>query len=80
MFNIYWVEFENGRKGTIKAKDANDAKRIGLSIVGCEAIEVNTLPYPAEPKLNAIDCPSFCFSPERCKGQTSCPRLYSCTE
>jgi len=44
------------------------------------------LPYPADPIIWQFDhpvigiCPPFCTSPEKCKGRTSCPKSYACSE
>ncbi|HHH29090.1 MAG TPA: hypothetical protein ENK57_12205 [Polyangiaceae bacterium] len=38
------------------------------------------LPYPADPRLDVRHkCPSFCWTPNHCKGSGSCPRSRSCT-
>lgn len=48
---------------------------------------IESLPYPATPRL--IDsaelakppvCPPFCSTPGECKGHTSCPHAYACSE
>lgn len=43
---------------------------------------IQSLPYPAEPRLNYKDgaCPSFCIQPDKCAGKTSCPRSIACSE
>jgi hypothetical protein len=49
------------------------------------------LPYPADPRLithydadwdtdRPVACPSFCYTPEECKGQSSCRKNPCCTE
>lgn len=38
------------------------------------------LPYPANPRLDVRhDCPSFCYTPNHCKGRGSCPHGPCCT-
>lgn len=57
-------------------KGAAMAKEMG------EIVSISSLPYPADPRLKTDEdgCPSFCFSPESCKGHHSCPRSYACSE
>lgn len=39
------------------------------------------LPYPSAPRpWPKTDMPNFCYSPDRCKGRTSCPRYLACTD
>ena len=42
---------------------------------------LDVIPYPADPRLDVrSDCPSFCFRPHQCIGNTSCPWDYACSE
>jgi hypothetical protein len=51
---------------------------------GVEPIDISTLPYGAGKLLNeeeGVDSGGFfCFSPNSCKGRSSCPRPYACSE
>lgn len=43
--------------------------------------KVYSLPYPASPCiLNETGCPTFCMHGDICKGRSSCPRNYACSE
>lgn len=76
----YWVTFENSENnGCIDAASAEaakeDAKQFGAPL------KAELLPYPAAPRLRVrISCPAFCWTPETCKGNSSCPRRYACCE
>lgn len=90
----FWITFEDGSKGYCQGANAFDAKKIAEHLTGkkvvCEGGEyspqLKTLPYPARPVIWQLDhpvngkCPEFCFSPDKCCGNTSCPQPYSCTE
>jgi len=42
---------------------------------------IDIIPYPAKPQLDVRwNCPSFCYSPETCKGKTSCPKSRACDD
>lgn len=47
---------------------------------------IQGLPYPASPSIWKFkhpiygETPSFCHDPKNCKGKSSCPKSYSCTE
>lgn len=55
-------------------------------IRGDAVLSWDNLPYPARPRLYQITlskfgpCPSFCYSPEKCKGRSACPKSYACSE
>jgi hypothetical protein len=82
----YWLKFNGHRAGCIEADSEEAAKAIAKEKTGHEPLSCQSLPYPAEPRINKhVDpqygvCPSFCFKPEQCCGNTSCPQRYSCTE
>jgi hypothetical protein len=81
----YWVKFEGAKSGCVEAESDYDAKLIANHVTKCQVKSVVILPYPAEPRLSAYAhpvhgmTPSFCCSPEKCAGKTSCPSNYSCT-
>lgn len=75
----YWVTMKTGRSGTVEAKDAEAASSVGEEATGDSCADVETLPYAAKPYLHQINAPDFCSTPRQCKGHTSCPKSYSCT-
>jgi len=82
-----WVTFSE----PVKLKDYHTAVR-GVCVEGPKGLEiaeaiggvlaVDSLPYPADPRIKTGEdsCPSFCMQPQQCKGRTSCPRNYACSE
>lgn len=85
---FYWVELydtpgqEKLKRGTVSAIDVLEACTIAAQRFGADTIikRCSELPYPAVPKWNDFDTPEFCYDPEGCKGQTSCPKRPSCVE
>lgn len=77
----WWVKFEERKPACIEAKSEEDALARARELVPLNRVmEIDALPYPAEPRLNRTSiCPSFCWTPERCAGRTSCPRRPCCT-
>jgi hypothetical protein len=59
---------------------------VAKETTGHDVIRADRLPYPAPPRLRMIEygdagvCPSFCYTPERCRGRGSCPHDIACTE
>lgn len=82
----YWLTFNERTAGCVEAMDGVAAAAIAKEATGFDAISVEVLPYPAKPRINEyVDpkygvCPSFCFKPKECVGNTSCPQRYSCVE
>ena len=87
--NTYWVTFTNGKRGGIECSLAEDPLAVASEFG--EIRTIDSLPYPANPMLRRRElvsekdkkwghCPEFCYSPEQCKGRTSCPKSYACTE
>ncbi|AMR77633.1 hypothetical protein [Cupriavidus nantongensis] len=82
----FWLKFNDYPAGCVEAKSESDAKEIAKEVTGHEAASCESLPYPAQPRINKyVDpkygvCPSFCFKPEQCAGHTACPQPYSCVE
>lgn len=70
----------------VEAVDEAEATRTAKDMIGREVVKVESLPYPALPRLTRHQdpkygiCPPFCFKPEQCKGNTACPQSYSCVE
>lgn len=83
----WWVHCQSrGSRGCVEAMNAEEASRIGAEKLGGEITECLQLPYPADPRIHIVErdgcgaIPSFCFEPSKCKGHSSCPQRYSCTE
>lgn len=89
----FWLTFTDGTKGYCQGVSEYDAKQIAEKLTGktvaggkYKDIAAVILPYPAKPIIWQLDhpvhgkTPDFCHSPEQCKGRTSCPQRYSCTE
>ncbi len=90
----YWITFADGTKGSLdrpvemKTMSEEEAVVFASTLTGKVAVKAQSLPYPARPRLNAVDysggkygpCPPFCYTPERCAGRGSCPKDYACSE
>lgn len=82
----FWLKFNERPSGCVEAKDEKEAAVVAKEATGFDAVSVQNLPYPANPRINQYDdpkygvCPSFCFKPRECAGNTSCPQRYSCVE
>lgn len=84
--NTFWIVFEDGTAGCCQGINQQHAKSIALKLKEKIVAEVFTLPYPATPVIWQFDdpvhgeTPTFCTTPNQCKGRTACPKSYSCTE
>jgi hypothetical protein len=79
--SAYWVTFNGATKpGCIEAVSEAEA-RAQAEKIG-ELATLNTLPYPANPRLSESkgECPSFCYTPSQCQGRTSCPKVPACDD
>lgn len=82
----YWIRFTGRISGCVEAVNAKAAMKIAAKATGAEPVGADRIPYPAEPRINVFKypehgaCPSLCYSPERCRGKTSCPKSYACSE
>lgn len=89
----WWVTFETGEPGCVEVKFdpprwgkdcIPEVSRVAAEATGRAVKDVQSLPYPANPRLVKAEhpeygaCPSFCFQPRICAGHTSCPRSYAC--
>jgi hypothetical protein len=87
----FWITFTDGTSGYCQGQSPYDAKRIAEKLTGKKVPgnewkpELPPLPYPASPVIWQLDhpvtgkCPPFCDTPEQCKGKTSCPKNYTCS-
>jgi hypothetical protein len=83
----FWITFAGRKPACVEADDKASAEDLAKRLTdGGDVRLVQTLPYPAEPRLNRVHhhqygpSPSFCYRPETCAGRTSCPQRRSCTE
>lgn len=78
----FWVRFDGHKAACVEDETESAAKAQAAKITGCEVIDIQRLPYPAEPRISAEkgSCPAFCFSPTTCAGRGSCPKSYACSE
>jgi len=79
MIGYWWIKAENGKSGTIAADGIDHAKTKGAEIIGSPIESAATLPYPATPMLEELECPPFCYSPRECAGRMSCPHSWACS-
>lgn len=78
--SFYWIQFIDRSGGTVRAKDKDDAVAKVTLMTGKVIVAADVLPYPASPALEELNHPAFCFSPETCRGRTSCPKRIACSE
>lgn len=90
----YWVTFTDGTEVCCEGQSAYDAKCIAehftkKTVAGgkYKDFSVKTLPYPASPVVWQFEhptgggkCPTFCYTPRKCAGLTSCPANRSCDD
>lgn len=79
----WWITFSDRKQacaGYVTEEEANVLANSAGDVVNMER-----LPYPASPRLDDNEgwgdgqFPSFCHSPNKCKGHSACPQPYSCT-
>lgn len=70
----YWVTFEDRTPACVL--DDSSAPKFG------KVRSIDPLPYPADPVLDDRPgrVPSFCYTPEKCKGHSSCQKNWACSE
>lgn len=81
----YWISFADRPAGCVEASCLYAAQQIAAERTGYAPSGGQVLPYPAEPRLNRVAhqgqaMPSFCFDPQHCCGNTSCPKSHACVE
>lgn len=74
----YWIVFYDRTAGTVEAPTLTDALKEATRFG--KVMNAQVLPYPATPILVGNASVVMCFSPERCKGFTSCRRPVACSE
>lgn len=91
--NGYWLTFRDGSHGYCQGINEYDAKIIAEKLTGKTVgggqyrdISAKRLPHPANPVIWQLDhpvhgkSPAFCYSPDRCAGNTACQQMRACTE
>lgn len=83
------VEFDK-MKGLTPKEQTSLVTETAERETGRKVVSVDRIPYPASPRLVKVfyetkpgvkeACPSLCYSPEQCKGRSSCPKNYACSE
>ncbi len=89
----FWIMFTDGSHGYCEGVNDYDAKVIAEKLTGktvgggkWKDFTMKSLPYPASPIIWQLDhpvngkCPAFCFKPNECAGNGSCPQQRACTE
>jgi hypothetical protein len=78
----FWVRFDGHSPACVEDVSKEAAKAQAEKLTGKAVTSIETLPYPAKPRISEkqSECPDFCYSPEQCKGRTSCPKRYACSE
>lgn len=80
-----WARGVTTNGATDYAKVVAWVKKRATEASGGEApLTIDSLPYDAHPILNLSDFDSppwtLCYSPETCKGKSSCPKSRACSE
>jgi hypothetical protein len=84
----WWITFADGETGCVGYGNLGDgpydddkAKAFAERSKGKPVATVQGLPYNARPMIERYDgCMPMCSSPETCKGRSSCPHRYACSE
>ncbi len=75
----FWIKFEGRSSACVEADNKESA--LAIAAEHGKPIAGDVIPYPATPRLGEQSkCPPFCYSPESCKGRSSCPQNYACSE
>lgn len=85
---VYWVTFTDHHPGCIELPEPDKlrAQHVAEFVTGSKVALVAPLPYPACPRMFRIShpkygpCPSFCYTPTKCAGRSSCPKQISCVD
>lgn len=73
----FWLDFIGHSPGTLMAEGAKQAMEKASDIGTVK--QLRTLPYPAQPFLEEIEHPDFCYSPTQCAGRSACPKSPACS-
>ena len=78
----YWAKFEGRGPACVEAYSPEAAIKMGERLTGRKVLSVESLPYPASPRISPEKsrCPEFCYSPDACAGHTACPKQFACSE
>lgn len=77
----FWITFGDTSKGSVEADNMTEAENIAVRKTGKIVARCQSIPYGSSPIIHKkSNVPSFCDSPLRCAGSTSCYRNPSCSE
>lgn len=81
----FWCRFPTHAAGCICTDNETKARLIAKAKTGEEPVSIQTLPYPANPRIFWSDrkgqrVPSFCFDPDNCAGKSACPKEFVCDD
>jgi hypothetical protein len=80
----WWITFSD--RGPACAGFVTKEEAGALADAAGRVVSMEVLPYPASPRLDDNEgwgegqCPSFCYTPDKCKGRGSCPNNPCCTD
>jgi hypothetical protein len=80
----FWITFGDAKPACAWVETEAQARE--LAVDRGKILHVDTLPYPAEPRLDDKEGwgegerPSFCYARSQCINRTACPQRISCTE
>jgi hypothetical protein len=78
----YWITSDSYPASCVEDASPELAQRQFEKRTRARVKEIKPLPYPAEPRISErkMCCPSFCYTPGKCAGHTSCPKAYACSD
>lgn len=80
----WWITFADNEPACAGMSTFKEAYELG-DAVG-EVVNIERLPYAASPRLDDKvgwgegQMPSFCYTPQKCRGRGSCPNCPSCVD
>ncbi len=79
--SYYYVRLSDGTNVSVTTGTKEEALSIATEATGKESKSADLLPYPSGKQVGPVmNCPSFCYTPEQCKGRSCCPKSYACSE
>lgn len=86
----FWITFKGRNSACVEAEDEKTAMVAARIASGAQPIKAETLPHPADPRLvtksykdpkgREYNIPSFCYTPEKCAGDSCCHKQPSCVD
>lgn len=78
----WWIKFEDREPGCLLTEWSADADRALLlagEATGSVPVSAKGLPYAARPLIGKLRDETWCHSPEKCAGYSSCRNRYACS-